>query len=140
MTIEPNALRLAIERGDLAWEAKVRESHHRLAGTPLRDASSSKHYSEEWAEVHRQFHRTLIEGCGNGVLLETFDRLWTASELARRWSVTNTPMRDFAQEHRALEEAALSRDADEAAAVLIRHLGQTVAGLTGAGLATHLPR
>jgi DNA-binding GntR family transcriptional regulator len=130
MLIEPGTLRLAIERGDLAWEARVRAAHHRLSGTPLHDGSGGTHYSDEWAEVHRQFHRVLLEGCENDVLLETFDRLWTASELARRWSVTNDPGRDFALEHRALEEAALDRDADEAAAVLLRHLGRTAAGLT----------
>lgn len=130
MLVEPSTLRLAIERGDLDWEARVRAAHHRLAGTPLHDGSGGTHYSDEWAEVHRQFHRVLLEGCENEVLLETFDRLWTASELARRWSVTNDPRRDFALEHRALEEAALDRDADEAAAVLLRHLGRTAAGLT----------
>lgn len=130
MLIEPNTLRLAIERGDLAWEARVRAALHQLAGTPLHDGSSGTHYSDAWAEAHRRFHRTLLEGCGNDVLLETFDRLWTASELARRWSVTNDPGRDFMREHRALEEAALDRDADEAAAVLLRHVGRTAAGLT----------
>lgn len=130
MVIEPSTLRLAIERGDLAWEARVRAAHHRLAGTPVYDGSSGAHYSDDWAEAHRLFHRILLEGCENDVLLETFDRLWTASELARRWSVTHNPGRDFAQEHRALEEAALARDADEAAEVLLRHLGRTAAGLT----------
>lgn len=65
------------------------------------------------------------------VLLETFDRMWTASELARRWSAHGNPDRDGAGEHRRLEEAALARDADTAAGVLARHLTLTAAGLTG---------
>ena len=76
------------------------------------------------------FHRSLLEGCGNSVLLETFDRMWTANELARRWSAHRNPHRDAVGEHRRLEEAALARDADTAAELLTRHLTQTAAGLT----------
>lgn len=67
--------------------------------------------------------------CGNPVLLETFDRMWTASELARRWSAQRTPGRDGVLEHRRLEEAALARDGDTAAEVLIQHLTQTADAL-----------
>ncbi|WP_420000023.1 GntR family transcriptional regulator [Streptomyces boninensis] len=129
-TIEPVLLRMAIERGDVDWEARVRAAHHRLARTPPYLPEEGEHYSEAWSEAHRAFHRTLLEGCGNPVLLETFDRLWTASELARRWSANRTPNRDGATEHRRLEEAALSRDADTATEVLTQHLTQTAAGLT----------
>ncbi|MEF9915648.1 GntR family transcriptional regulator [Streptomyces sp. P5-A9] len=130
-TIEPVMLRMAVERGDVDWEARVRASHHRLTRAPAYVAEEGEHYSSAWAEAHRLFHRTLLEGCGNLVLLETFDRLWTASELARRWSAHRNPDRDGVAEHRRLEEAVLARDADTAAEVLIRHLTQTAAGLTG---------
>src|SRR4051812_33891370 len=51
--IEPAMLRLAIERGDLDWEARVRAAHHRLAGTPPSAGDGDPHYSEAWAEAHR---------------------------------------------------------------------------------------
>ncbi|MFB4319990.1 GntR family transcriptional regulator [Actinomadura sp. 21ATH] len=130
-TIEPAVLRMSIERGDIDWEARVRAAHHRLARTPTHVPEEGEYYSDAWAEAHRVFHRTLLEGCGNPVLLETFDRLWTASELARRFSALRAPGRDALGEHRRLEEAALARDADTAAEVLARHLTQTAAGLTG---------
>ncbi|WP_267246467.1 GntR family transcriptional regulator [Streptomyces sp. PR69] len=129
-TIEPVVLRMSVERGDVDWEARVRAAHHRLARTPAYAPEEGEYYSGAWSEAHRAFHRTLLEGCGNPVLLETFDRMWTASELARRWSAHHNPDRDYAGEHRRLEEAALSRDADTAAEVLTRHLTQTAAGLT----------
>ncbi|WP_067472356.1 GntR family transcriptional regulator [Nocardia amamiensis] len=128
-TIEPILLRMSIERGDVDWEARVRAAHHRLARTPAWVPQESEYYSDAWSEAHRLFHRTLLEGCGNPVLLETFDRLWTASELARRWSAHRNPDRDDAAEHRCLEEAALARDADTAAETLARHLTLTAAGL-----------
>ena len=129
-TIEPVMLRLAIERGDVDWEAQVRAAHHRLARTPVYVPEEGDYLSSAWSEAHRVFHRTLLEGCGNPVLLDTFDRLWTASELARRWSAHRAPGRDGVAEHRRLEEAALARDADTAAEVLTEHLTQTVADLT----------
>ncbi|WP_203829875.1 GntR family transcriptional regulator [Actinoplanes palleronii] len=127
--IEPAMLRMAIERGDLEWETRVRAAHHRLAGTPAYEREGDPHYSDAWAEAHRRFHRALLDGCGNDVLLATFDRLWTDSELARRWSTVHTPDRDGAAEHRAIEEAALARDADGAAELLCRHVSRTVAAL-----------
>ncbi|MEV0177234.1 GntR family transcriptional regulator [Streptomyces sp. NPDC050803] len=130
-TIEPVVLCMSIERGDVDWEARVRAAHHRLARTPPYPPGEGEYCSDAWSEAHRIFHRTLLEGCGNPVLLETFDRTWTASELARRWSAHRNPGRDHAGEHRRLEEAALARDAETASEVLTRHLTQTAAGLTG---------
>ncbi|MCZ4608480.1 GntR family transcriptional regulator [Streptomyces sp. Lzd4kr] len=136
-TVEPVVLRMSIERGDVDWEARVRASHHRLARTPAYLPEEGEYYTSAWAEAHRVFHRTLLEGCGNPVLLETFDRMWTASELARRWSALRTPGRDGVLEHRQLEEAALARDADTAAEVLIQHLTQTADALTDPTASNH---
>ena len=127
---EPAMLRLAIERGDLDWEARVRAEHHRLAGTAVYEHGGDAGANDAWSEAHRRFHRALLEGCGNAVLLATFDRLWVDSELARRWAALTGPARDAAAEHRAIEEAALARDADRAADLLRRHLLRTAAALT----------
>ncbi|VVJ22125.1 Transcriptional regulator [Amycolatopsis camponoti] len=128
-TVEPVVLRLSVERGDVDWEARVRAAHHRLARTEPYAPGEGEYYSGAWSEAHRTFHRTLLEGCGNAALLETFDRMWAASELARRWSSQRAPERDAVGEHRGLEEAALDRDADSAAALLVRHLTLTAAAL-----------
>ena len=131
-TIEPAVLRMAIERGDLDWEARVRAAHHRLTRTPMYVPEESEYFSEAWSRAHRDFHRALLEGCGNAALLDTFDRMWVASELARRWSINRTPRRDLVAEHRGLEELTLVRDADAAAEALHEHLTLTAVGLTGA--------
>ncbi|MFJ5989724.1 GntR family transcriptional regulator [Lentzea sp. NPDC092896] len=130
LAVEPVVLRLSVERGDLDWETRVRAAHHRLVRTPPFDPAQGEHYSDEWAEAHRIFHRTLLEGCANATLLETFDRMWTASELARRFSARRNAGRDHVAEHRALEEAALARDADAAVAALVAHLSRTATVLT----------
>ncbi|MFE2028909.1 GntR family transcriptional regulator [Streptomyces hygroscopicus] len=126
---EPAMLRLSIERGGVDWEVRVRATHHHLARTPPWEPGG-RCASDAWSEAHRQFHRALLEGCGNPVLLDGFDRMWTASELARRWSGAIVPERDGADEHGALEEAALSRDAERAAELLARHIRHTARNLT----------
>lgn len=128
--VEPVVLRLSVERGDLDWEARVRATHHRLAGTPMWSEDEGPYFSAAWSAAHYAFHRTLLEGCQNPVLLDTFDRMWTASELARRWSGHRTPGRDAVGEHFLLEQAVLARDAETAAEVLTRHLATTAAALS----------
>ncbi|WP_200862792.1 GntR family transcriptional regulator [Amycolatopsis orientalis] len=134
-TVEPAMLRLSVARGDLEWETRVRAAGHRLARTPMYVPEEGSYYSAAWAEAHRLFHRTLLDGCGNAVLLESFDRMWTASELARRWTVHpayRLPVEDVLAQHEGLERAVLSRDPEEAARLLTDHLTATAAVLTGA--------
>ena len=128
-TIEPAMLRLAIARGGLEWEARVRAAHHRLSRTPAYEPAGRPRVAAEWTRAHYDFHRALLDGCGNQVLLETFDRLWLASELTRLWSTESAPERDYLTEHRQLEEAALALDADTAAGLLERHVSLTVENL-----------
>lgn len=130
--IEPQALRLAVTRGDLAWEAKVRAAHHSLVRTDPQDPASGR-VSDEWSRAHYAFHRSLLEGCGNATLLDTFERLWDASELTRRWSGMANPDRDTLGEHTALEQACLDRDADRAAELLRAHLTHTAVLLSALG-------
>jgi DNA-binding GntR family transcriptional regulator len=130
IVVEPAMLVMAIERGDVEWEARLRAAHHRLARTAV-FGDGSHQVSDEWADAHHDFHRALLAGCGNPPLLDVFERMWTASELARRFSVARTPGRDTVREHRELEELALGRDGAAASAALTAHLGATVDALQG---------
>jgi DNA-binding GntR family transcriptional regulator len=129
MILEPAVQRLSIQRGDLAWEARLRAAQHRLERTPLFTAEDGDYLSAGWSEAHRIFHRALLEGSGNEALLALFDRLWTATELFRRWSAHQTPQRDYVHEHRRLEETALARDTELATRQLAEHLCATASAL-----------
>ena len=118
--LESRALRLAIERGDLEWESRVSAAHHRLARTPMLDASGSG-LTPAWVDAHRTFHRVLVEACGSPWLLRFRDVLSDQTERYRRWSVRKDPGRDVAQEHRDIAEAVLTRDADRAVGRLVAH-------------------
>jgi DNA-binding GntR family transcriptional regulator len=138
--VEPAMLRMSIRRGDLEWETRVRASHHRLARTPDFDHADDVHFSDAWAAAHHAFHRALLDACSNDVLMDTFERLWTASELTRRWSAAVNPFRDGAAEHRRLEQLALSRKEESAAEALAAHVIGTATGLTGSKRSARQPR
>jgi DNA-binding GntR family transcriptional regulator len=128
--VEPAMLRMSVARGDLEWETRVRAAHHRLARTPPYDHDDDPHFSDSWAAAHHEFHRALLDACGNDVLLDTFERLWTASELSRRWSAAHNRDRDAVAEHLRLEQLALSRQGEAAAEALAAHVCDTAAVLS----------
>ncbi|MEV6164215.1 GntR family transcriptional regulator [Streptomyces sp. NPDC052052] len=139
---ETLALRLAIERGDLAWESEVVAAHHRLANTPRRREDDPERVTEEWSAAHRSLHRTLIEACGVPTLLDMCDTLFDITELRRRWSAPTlaASVRDVAAEHADLVAAALARDTERATEQLREHYERTSRILLESGLVEGVER
>jgi DNA-binding GntR family transcriptional regulator len=125
-SIEALVLREAIEHGSLAWEGNLLSAHHKLSRTPQMAADDPQRLSEQWAAAHADYHNAVLDGCPNPRLRGVASSLRDSAELYRRWSV---PMegedRDIAGEHAALLHAALQRDADQAAGILIEHIQHT---------------
>jgi DNA-binding GntR family transcriptional regulator len=120
--VESVAFRLAVERGDLAWETGILAAHHRLERTPVTREDGT--VNEDWAVQHRDFHQALLTGCGNRRLESVANSLRDSAELYRRWYwvLTDDHQRDLAREHRQLRDLALARDADRAIEVLTEHI------------------
>lgn len=127
--VETAALRRAIERGDVTWEADVVAAHHLLAGTP--GVLPGGDLNAEWFAAHERFHHSLLAGCGNDRLLGLALSLRDAATLYRRWSlpVGHDYDRDVAGEHRALAAAVVARDTDVAVTLLADHIDRTSASL-----------
>ncbi|HEX8498095.1 MAG TPA: GntR family transcriptional regulator, partial [Actinomycetales bacterium] len=66
--VEGQALRLSVERGDLAWEGRVLAAAHLLSGTTMLGPDGATP-TAAWSEAHRDFHRVLVEACGSVWLL-----------------------------------------------------------------------
>jgi DNA-binding GntR family transcriptional regulator len=130
-------LRESIAHGDEVWEESVVLAFHRLRRTPrvLPDASADR--NPAWEKAHRAFHMSLVAGCRSEWLMNICDRLFDASERyrhqARRAGVVRSTAVD---EHHAIMEATVKRDAAEAIALLNAHFERTaelvrqVAGVT----------
>lgn len=126
--IETLALRYAVARGTVEWESELVAAHHIMATTPMGVDGEA---NPDWIERHERFHRRLLDGCGNGRLLDVALSLRDSAALYRHWSqpLGKDYDRDVAAEHRALLDAALARDADSAAALLAEHIERTTAAL-----------
>lgn len=130
--VEGLALRLSIQNGDDAWEARVVAARHKV--TLLEKAG--KNVAEDiWESRHREFHHTLVSACQSecllhlhGLLCDQFDRYRRLSAQSR---LPNSPRSLI---HQQILEAALKRNADLAVRLLGEHIDKAaqliVAGLS----------
>ncbi len=124
--IEILVLRSAVENGDLAWESALLAAHHTLARTPPQADEDADRLGDRWFAAHAEFHRVLLAGCPNPVMLGVALSLRDAAQLYHRLSVSyDRTNRDVAGEHQAITDAALARDADTAAELLRVHIQRT---------------
>ncbi len=124
--LESLALRQSIAKGDVTWEANLVAAHHRLAVTSMyfEDGSGNR----DWMAAHGAFHAALVAAAGSPILERLRRQLYDASELYRYWAglLPHHPARPHvADEHRAIFDAALARDADLAVDLLTQHLETT---------------
>ncbi|HXU58146.1 MAG TPA: FCD domain-containing protein [Verrucomicrobiae bacterium] len=124
--IEALCLRRAIALGDVDWEARLVAAFHRLSRTPERAPSDPVRSNDEWAAAHAAFHLALVEGCGSPWLLRLHSQLYDQSERYRRLSVSLARQtRKIGDEHQAIMDAALGRDAEKAVALVTAHMTET---------------
>lgn len=138
--LEGSVLRAAVVDGDLKWESRIVAAHHELERTALHDAREPHGVSDDWARVHADFHNALLAGCINRRLLDMAMALREEAELYRRWSVSlaDGPVRDVAAEHKALRDAAISRDPHLADRLLRQHLQRTAEQLVTCATDSHI--
>lgn len=129
LLIEPLVLRQSIERGDTDWEGHIVAAHHVMSRTPSSAEGSDPNddvAQDAWAEAHAAYHEALFSACRNARLMQIVQTFAESAALYRRWSVSlghiNTHAAD---EHRALLEHSLAREADAAADVLRTHISHT---------------
>lgn len=126
-------LRLAERRHDLEWKSKVVAAIYQLRETPMKDPDSGD-VSEDWRLAHTEFHRVLVSGCGNPVLMDIRTRLAANADLVVLWSVHVMNQGDRLQEHEDLARLVLAHETDEATALLSRHYWDTTHSLIDAGI------
>lgn len=122
--VESLALRHAIERGDVEWESALLGIFHRLSKAPL---PTSPELQDNWRGLHRQFHESLVAGCGSRWTMRLCRLLYDKSERYRNLSERHTSpqKRDTIAEHRNLMDAAMARDAAAATQLLSGHFWET---------------
>lgn len=121
LLLEGHAMEHSFRAGDVEWEARVVAVHHKLSQMQDRLAGGDAAALDAWRRFDAQFHQTLISACGSRTLMAThaavFDRYqrYQNRALGFRGEIA-------VREHAALQDAALSRDATVARAVLRAHI------------------
>jgi GntR family carbon starvation induced transcriptional regulator len=123
--IEIELLRRSIAQGGDDWEIAVISTLHRLGR--IEERLSGQHTQDgEWKIAHRQFHEALVSGGRSPTLLGIRALLFERAERYRNLSSMFRPhSRDKAGEHRAIMQAAIARDTDQAIALIEAHIRST---------------
>jgi DNA-binding GntR family transcriptional regulator len=119
--IEVHALELSFRLGTVAWESEVVAAHYKLARIEQQLISGIKADRSEWKHYDFGFHQALIAACGSEELLALHR---TVFDKYLRYQMIFLTFRGeiAAREHKALLDAALSRDFATARTVLERHV------------------
>ncbi len=84
IALEREALTLAMQHGDDAWEGSILAAAHRLEKAPLPDAVQDKAMAVEgWEARHRAFHTSLISAAPAPRLLRLIDQMVDHTERYR---------------------------------------------------------
>ncbi|AKC69392.1 GntR family transcriptional regulator [Pandoraea oxalativorans] len=128
--LETEALRQSVALGDDAWEADLTSAFHLLTLAEERlgkDGEQDVGQFAHWEARNRAFHEVLIRACPSRWLHHFLTILYRQSERYRRLSITHRPVpRDVHEEHQAIFDACLARDAERAATLLAAHIRKTL--------------
>lgn len=123
--IEERALRESIAHGDAQWEERLVLSLYHLRKFPS-EGTAGEEGAEVWERLHAKFHSDLISGCPSKLLLRYCAELYDANGRYRHIARLSPRSRsDALNEHEQIGNAALARDADTAARLLIEHYNRT---------------
>jgi Transcriptional regulators len=132
LLLESHAIRLSLQTGDLEWEGRVVAAHHKLSVVEGQLLAGEIDRTAQWVRYDFAFHNALISACGSRTLLDlhasVFDRFIRYHMLAA--SFRGAAVMD---DHRALFDLAMRRDAEGIVAKLTGHIRSGVDYVLGTG-------
>ncbi len=120
-------IKKAIDAGDESWELEVLTSYHKL--------SKVKHNIDgfnwtEWEERHHQFHISLLEGAKSKHMFQFFSDLINQVKRYRFFALSQTENKTASlfdlDEHELIMKLVLSKDSEQAAQLLDKHLATSM--------------
>ena len=121
--IEGEALRLAIENGDDAWEAEISASFYLLERRIVRLQASRQPLDADYEKIHSRFHQGLIAACPLPSLIAFSGQLYTQGARYRTLMLRSLPAsQEIIAEHRKLRDLALTRKPEKAVHALVGHI------------------
>jgi len=130
--IELEALAASIEQGDAKWEARVIAALHELRSFEA-GASGEQEGNQQFDELHKAFHTSLLSACGSDRLLKMHSELYDQAYRYRMVMLKNVNSHSsVADIHVELADMVLSRDKAAAIDMLREHIQLTARLLTSA--------
>jgi GntR family carbon starvation induced transcriptional regulator len=124
--LEAESLKRAIATGDDAWEAGIVAAFYNLGKAEARRREDPAKHLAEWEDRNREFHEALVAACESEWLKRLRRLLYFQHERYRRISLKNpNPKRDLHAEHKAIMDATLARDTDQAVKLSREHIERT---------------
>jgi DNA-binding GntR family transcriptional regulator len=124
--LDLEALSESILHGDDEWEASLVAAFHRLDKVESKLSEGPVVLDDEWSNLHRNFHVTLISACPSLRLKQWSASLFDQAERYRRASARlPKTARRKSTEHRRIMEAALARAGATACELLREHIEST---------------
>jgi DNA-binding GntR family transcriptional regulator len=125
--VELEALRLAIENGDDAWEAGVVGSLHQMRKHIERTGNEFREGASDFDRLHKAFHTSLLAACGSKRLLAAHSDLYDQAYRYRRVMMRSfDDGMKFVAAHQNLADLVLARDLGGARDLLEVHLRSTL--------------
>lgn len=132
IAVESMALAQAFAKRSAAWEEKVVLAFHRLSRTPRSVDADSYAENPQWEQLHRAFHFALLEGCGSPLLLGFCEQLYDQAYRYRQLAAQKAyKRRHELDEHRAIFDAVLGGDLEQAQRLLADHYRRTASIFVG---------
>lgn len=131
ITVESMALAQAFARRSPAWEEKVVLSFHRLSRTARSVQPESFEENPEWERLHRDFHMTLLEGCGSPLLVGFCEQLYDLAYRYRQLAAQKAyKRRNELDEHKAVFDAVMASRLEDAQRLITEHYRRTAKIIT----------
>jgi len=125
--VEIEALRLAIARGDDAWEAGILSGLHQMRRHIQRTGNEFREGAPDFDRLHKAFHTSLLTACGSRRLLTAHSDLYDQAYRYRRVMMRSFDSgKKFVAAHQSLADLVLARDVSKAQNMLEAHLRSTL--------------
>lgn len=118
--LEETALRESIKNADDDYDERIVLAAHRLSR--ITQNKQGPYLTPEQENLHREFHLALLSACNSNILLGYCAQLHEQTLRYRNLSeVVEYREGHESQEHKAIRDAVLDRDADKAVELLTSH-------------------
>lgn len=133
--LECEAVCESIALGKDDWEAGVVSAFHKLTLAEQRLRVDPNGFFDDWEACNRQFHEALVGACKSRWMLRFRRLLYQQSERYRRVSaIKGPPPVEVHDEHEAIFDAVMARDAALASSVMTAHVNRPLNVIRNTGL------